>query len=98
MKQLKPNTKQAQHFISAYEHNLSRNNGDSLYEIYGHFSNEKQKALEYCKSLKNQLEGWQPCFTGHSCDTFSYGFLFIKDNKTYLAYITYANDYCIEYE
>ena len=92
------NTKKAQSMIKAYNFYKNKNNGDSLYQIYKNYSYNKEKALNYCKMLKHDLNGFASCFCGHNYDYFTYAFLFNKDNKTYLAYITYANNYMIEYE
>lgn len=91
-------TKKARQMIRAYNFYKNKNNGENLYSIYKNYSNKKEIALSYCKSLKGKLDGFSSCFCGHNCDYFTYAFLFKKDNKTYLAYITYANDYQIEYE
>ena len=98
MIKLNPKTKKAQGFIRAYKTYYGTNKGDSLYEIYGRYSWQKEHALTYCKELCKQYEGFKRCFCGHNYDYFSYAFLFKGiDGKTYLAYITYASDYQIEY-
>lgn len=91
-------TQKAQHMIKAYNFYKNKNNGENLFSIYKNYSDKKYKALCYCKSLMRDLDGFASCFCGHNTDYFTYAFLFKKDNKTYLAYITYANDYMIEYD
>lgn len=92
------NTQKAQHFIRAYNHYKKLNDGSSLYKIYKSWSEEKEDAFNRCRKLKSNLNGFDACLCGHNCDKFTYAFLFIEDNKTYLAYITKDNDYKIEYE
>lgn len=99
MKKINPTTQQAKHFIRAYNFHVGTNKGENLYEIYTRYSYKKEKALTYCKELKNQYHGFNACFCGKNTDYFTYAFLFTGlDGKTYLAYITYANDYCVLYE
>ena len=83
--------------INAYNYYVSKNYGSSLYEIYNNYSNAKERALIYCKELKKIKDGFNPCFCGHNCMTFTYAFLFIENNKTYLCYITPSYDYMMEY-
>lgn len=98
MTKLNNTTKRAVQMLRSYEYYLSRNNGNSLYEIYSNFSENKYCALEYCKALMAKKQGWNPCFCGHNSMTFTYAFLFIENDKLYLAYITKDNDYMIEYK
>lgn len=98
MKTINNTTKQAQHFISAYNFYKNKNTGLSLYQIYTRYSEKKLKAFIYCRNMLNELNGFDACFCGHNTDHFTYAFLFVKDNKTYLAYITHANNYMILYE
>lgn len=91
-------TKKARSFIHSYNFYKSKNNGSNLYQIYGHWSDKKEKAFKYCLDIKEKLNGFDACFCGHNYDYFTYAFLYIKDNRKYLAYITYANDYEIMYD
>lgn len=98
MTNLKPTTKQAQNFIHSYKYYCNKNNGESLYQIYGNFSDKKYNAFLYCLKLKEDLNGFKSCFCGHNCDFFTYAFLFIEDDRKYLAYITHGHNYKILYE
>ena len=97
MIEIKNTTKKALSMINSYKYYLSKNNGVSLYEIYNDFSDAKYRGFLYCLKLKEMKEGYNPCFCGHNCMAFTYAFLFIKNNETYLAYITKDNDYMIKY-
>ena len=92
------NTKKAKGFINTYRYYEYDTNGDSLHEIYNNFSYAKERALNYCKSLRAELNGFGACFGGHNCFTFTYMFLFKENGVTYLAYITANNNYKTKYE
>ena len=98
MTELKTATKKAQNFIRSYDFHMTKNKGASLYEIYNNFSDKKQKAFEYCCELLKTKEGFNPCFCGHNYNVFTYAFLFIANNKTYLCYITPSYNYVMEYD
>jgi len=59
-----------------------------LYECYDRPSRAKSEAINYCYELEHKYNGYNGTIIGYNTCTFSYGFLFDKDGKTYFAYIT----------
>lgn len=98
MTYLKNTTQKAERMIFSYYFYKGKNKGKNLSEIYGRYSWKKEKALQYCKTLKAKKRGSGACFGGHNSDYFSYMFTYKQNGKKYLAYITYANDYAVEIE
>ena len=71
-------------------------NAYQLYHVYGRYSDAKDKAFDYCVSKCNELSGYRFRIISHNSQIFTVGFLFEKDGKTFLAYITPAYDRAIE--
>lgn len=88
-------TQRANHIISAYDNAWAT----QLYQVYPtHYSGAKASAYNDCVELMKQLGGHDLKITGACGNFFSVGFIFVKDNKKCLAYITHANNYYIELE
>lgn len=93
MKTLNKNTKKAQQY--RYNYNNAYNNG-YLHEVYGSYSYAKQNALDYCKNLQKELNGYNGKICTHSKFVFTYGFIYEKDDNKFLVYITPTQDYTIQ--
>lgn len=76
--------KQLKNVYRSYE----RSDYYTLNDLYKNASYYKQKAYNYCRDLYRQLNGFDFKIIGGNCMTFSVGFKFYEDNKTYFAYIT----------
>lgn len=63
-----------------------------LFDCYDKPSQAKHKAYEYCLDLFSKYDGSDFRIIGYNTSQFSVGFMFEKDNKNYLAYITKDND------
>lgn len=98
MTELKNTTQKAKGIIHTYNYYKNTNEGITLFEIYNNYSWRKEKALDYCKELKQRLNGFNSCFCGHNCMIFTYAFLFKEGDTIYLCYITPSYDYKIKYE
>lgn len=73
-------------------YNRADNNGE-LWEVYGSFSHNKAKALNYCKELQAQRNGYDPRIPSANSFIFTYAFRFIdEDGDEALAYITPSHD------
>ena len=91
MKELNKNTQQAQRYIYNYKDSCKRGYTD-LFKVYGSYSYSKEKALDYCLKLKNELIGFDGCIASHNSQIFTYAFRVGSD----LIYITPSNDYIIK--
>ena len=92
MKTLNNKTKKAISMINAYNYASDYN----IYQAYKKPSYNKVKAWETCKKQCLENNGKNLKIIGHNSSYFSAGFTFEKDNKKYLFYITYANNFIIE--
>lgn len=68
-------------------------NKSSLYDVYASFSRRKVQAMQFCKELQLDFGGFCGAILGANCFTFSYGFIFEYDSKTYVCKITKSNIY-----
>ena len=67
-------------------------NNDSLYDVYGRFSEAKHKAWEYCKKLCEEKSGSDLRIITANGFQFTAGFEYEKDGKQMFMYITKASD------
>ena len=76
-------------FKGVYNSYLNANNGDNLFKIYDRPSEEKWKALEYCKKLYSEMEGASnfQIIVGNTYQ-FSVGFMQEENGNIYFIYIT----------
>ena len=73
------------------------NSSDSrLDEVYGHYSQAKANAIEYCYAREREFDSYNGVITGHNSMTFSYAFVGWCEGKKYLIWITRCSDYAIE--
>ena len=96
LKTLNKSTKKAQGFIRSYNYYFSKPSSCNIETYYKNPSYNKVKAWRYCKELCNKYNGSGLYVTGGNSSYFSAGFTFNKDGKSYLCYITYSSNYCIE--
>ena len=76
----------------AYQKSKSYN----LYFVYGHFSEAKARAWDYCKALMNKFDGYGlKVISANSC-MFTAGFMFEEDGKTMFMYISKDKDIAVE--
>ena len=87
-------SKKAQGIINSWR----RSNATELWQVYGTYSRAKAEAMEYCKNLQYELNGYDGRITGASNYFFSYAFKYRKDGKAWMMYITHAADitFCLE--
>ena len=88
-------TKKQRGMYESYKRALNRGPKTELYQVYGNYSNAKQKAIDYCKELEHRLGGYNGTIVGHSAHFFSYAFEYVDYDlgKKCLCYCTHANDY-----
>lgn len=88
-------TKKQTQLFNAYYHAYARGAKTDLFQVYGRFSSNKQKAMDYCKELQYRLGGYNATIVGHSSHFFSYAFFYWDGDlkKECLCYCTHANDY-----
>ena len=65
---------------------------DNLYDCYTKPSYAKFNAMEYCKKLCNQYNGYNLKIIGYNCMQFSVGFECMQDNELCFVYITKSYD------
>lgn len=84
---------------SAHE-SWKRSEATELYHVYGSFSEKKEKAMDNCKELYNQLDGDRFRIIGHNSNFFSVGFEFPhpETGVVCFAYITHGNNRFCEVE
>ena len=73
--------------------NYKRATATDLWQVYGTFSESKSRAMDYCKELQYQMNG----FGGRICSAntfqFTYAFQYIDaDGDSCLCYITKAHN------
>ena len=59
-----------------------------LSEVYANYSVAKANAMEYCKRVMREYNGWAFRIIGYNCMTFSVGFLGDVEGKKAFFYIT----------
>lgn len=86
-------TERAKNIIRSYDNSCAT----QLWQVYPtHYSGEKARAYKECVEMMNNLGGYDLKIISYAKTNFTVGFIFTKDNKKYLAYITYKNNYKIE--
>ena len=79
-------TQKQREMLDSYER---ADNSGELYQVYGRFSSAKREALDYCKSVRAQLDGYDPRIPSANSFIFTYAFRYIdEDGDEALAYIT----------
>ena len=73
--------------------NYRRATATELCHVYKSFSSAKTSAWVYCKNLCKELNGWGMKICSHNAQIFTVGFLFMKDGKEHLCYITPNHGY-----
>ena len=95
MQTLKNTTKKAKNYINSY-YNAINNGIQDLYQCYTTYSNDKVKAMQYCKKLQSDLNGQNGYIVTYNIYQFTYAFIYYdKDNKKHLVYITKCNNFDI---
>ena len=82
----KKNAKIALNHYDAYNNSWDY----SLYDVYGHYSEYKYNAMEYCRNLMNDLNGYNLKIISHNSMQFTVGFEFAdpETGECMFAYIT----------
>ena len=75
----------------------SADNFGDLFDVYGTCSAAKRYAMDYCKRLQRERNGYDGRITSHNTFQFSYGFRFLEDGIEKLMYITKAHDRVFDY-
>lgn len=88
-------TKKQMAMFNSYEYALNKGVKTELYQVYGKYSYNKQRALDYCKELRYRLNGYNATIVSASCHFFTYAFRYYDADikKECLCYCTHANDY-----
>ena len=81
---------------SMYNNYLYADYCSELWEVYGSFSHAKVNAMEYCKRLQREKNGYGAKIVSHNTFMFTYAFKYDKDDHTYMMYITPSYDYDFE--
>ena len=76
-----------------YERYKKADNNGELWNVYGSFSHAKAKALDYCKGLQADCEGFRARIVSKCTSYFTYGFIFERMGQAYFAIITPAHNY-----
>ena len=77
----------------AYE-SWKRSTDYELWHVYDNFSDNKVRALDYCRELQYCLDGRRLRIVSHNCMVFTFGYTNYKG----FWYITKCNDYFISWE
>ena len=85
MTTIKANTKKGEIMLN----NARTNQGTELYQIYSSYSTAKAKALEYCKALCNEENGYNFRIISHNSQTFSVAWETEQGTRIETAYNSY---------
>lgn len=79
-----------------YEH--ANNNGE-LWQVYGRCSSAKYHAMDHCKNLQAELNGFDGRITSYNTFQFSYAFQFVDQDSGVikLMYITKEHNRVFDY-
>ena len=81
--------KQLEGFYNQYKKATAR----ELHEVYGKYSSAKASAMQYCKELQNNMNGYDGRICSANTFQFTYAFQYINESgKHCLAYITAAQN------
>ena len=94
VKYINNTTKQAKHFINAYNHSRIY----SIYEAYKKPSVLKVNIWRDIEAMAEQDDGTIPCIIGHSPNFFTVCYLIWRDNKVLYKVITPRHIYYIAKE
>ncbi len=83
-------TKKQLGMLNSYDY---AQNGGELYDVYGSFSYNKARAMEYCKNLQYERNGYGGKICSFNTFMFTYGFKYEGDDGEHLVYITPSYDY-----
>ena len=75
-----------------------RSEAENLWQVYGTYSDKKEKAMQYCKELCGKVDGRKLRIISHNSQFFSVGFEFPhpETGELCFAYITaYQDRFCI---
>lgn len=88
-------TKKQMGLFNNYCYAMKKGAKTELYQVYGRYSNAKQKALDYCKELQYRLHGYSGTIVSVSSHFFTYAFRYydVDIKKECLCYCTHVNDY-----
>lgn len=77
-----------------------RATAEELSDVYTRWSNAKERAWDYCESLRQDLNGYDARIPSANTFQFTYAFKYVEEGKLYLCYVTAANEsrFCIEEE
>ena len=79
--------------------NYKRATASELWEVYGRHSRAKEQAMEYCRELQYNMNGWGGRICSANTFQFSYAFRYTNESgKECLAYITRDNNRYFEIE
>lgn len=93
---LNKNTKKSQSYIGSFNYSSGKNESYDILTFYKKPSHNKIKAWEYCKKLATNNNGDNLHICCGNSSVFSAGFTMVENDKKYLVYITYANNFKIE--
>lgn len=81
--------KQNRGFYNTYKNATARD----LWDVYGRFSNNKVRAMQYCKELQYNMHGYDGRICSANTFSFTYAFQYVNESgKHCLAYITKAHN------
>lgn len=86
------NSPRRERYIDAY----SKSNAHTLRDVYGKFSDEKDRAYIRCVEMFRDLDGMCLRIIGYNTCFFTVGFTVNHDGAHYLVVITVGHDYIIK--
>ena len=69
--------------------------GVQLWDVYGHYSRQKECAFNEIEEFMRSVGGWSLCITSHCVSQFSCALLFMLEGTKALAYFTRDHNYLI---
>ena len=86
-------TKKQESLYDSYKGAYAKGPKTELYQVYKSFSTRKIEALDGCKRLQYQLNGYAGTIVRAASYYFSYAFKFDLKGETWLCYCTHENNY-----
>lgn len=99
MREINSSTQKAQGFMNAYNYARRTGHTDNLYSVYNNFSQAKYNALEYCKRIQREYNGYNACVVNGNSFHFTYAFEYVEENTgcVKLMYITHTEEYTMDF-
>ena len=73
-------------------------NDVTLDDVYSRVSSAKRQAYKHCMFMMEKMNGSHPRITSYNTFNFTFAFLYEKEGKNWLYYMTSTNDYTFPIE